>query len=512
MGKRRINRRRRARKQRRILLLAGIAFACILIIYGIISLLFYRSLSKTEKAEIYQGIYVGRTNVSGLKKKEAVEKVNAQFEKEKSGELTFKAGEKEEKVKYEELGISLANVEKAVDKAVAYGKKGNIWGRYFKVRKLKKEKKVFDITYRTDEEQAKKLLEKRVLPLLDHATDASIRRENGEFVVEAEKSGVTLDVEGTMKKIEKFLNGKWDGKNGTLKAVSKEHNPKVKASDLETIKDKLGTFKTYCGSGQSRVTNIENGTRKINGSVIMPGEEFSAGDAMRPLTKDNGYVEAGAYENGKVVQDIAGGICQVSTTLYNAVINAELEITSRQPHSMVVGYVKPSRDAAIAGDYKDLKFKNNLETPVYIEGYVSDGYVVFSIYGKETREEGREIEFVSETLETTEAPREYKVSKSLPLGETNTTGNPHDGVKAQLWKVVKENGKEVSRKVFNKSTYNSSPLIVEVGIKTDNSEAAAVIKEAVATQNKEKVSAAISKAKEIAAASEKAEEAEKKEE
>ena len=89
----------------------------------------------------------------------------------------------------------------------------------------------------------------------------------------------------------------------------------------------------------------------------MPGDEFSAGKAMQPFEKSNGYVEAGAFENGELVQSIAGGICQVSTTLYNAVIESELEVTSRQPHSMTVNYVKPSTDAAIVEIIKDFKFK-----------------------------------------------------------------------------------------------------------------------------------------------------------
>ena len=139
----------------------------------------------------------------------------------------------------------------------------------------------------------------------------------------------------------------------------------------------------------------------------MPGQELSAGNTMRPFTEEEGYVEAGAYENGEVVKDIAGGICQVSSTLYNAVINAELEVTSRQPHSMIVNYVKPSKDAAIAGDYKDLKFKNNTKYPIYIEGYVAGEEVHFNIYGKDTRAEGRKVEYISETLSTEEIQKKY---------------------------------------------------------------------------------------------------------
>ena len=129
--------------------------------------------------------------------------------------------------------------------------------------------------------------------------------------------------------------------------------------------------------------------------------------AMRPYTKENGFAEAGAYQNGKVIQSMGGGICQVSSTLYNAVILAELGVEQRQPHSMLVDYVQPSMDAAIAGDYKDMKLKNTTETPIYIEGYVSGGYVTFTIYGKETRPENRTIKFVSETLSTKDGGKKF---------------------------------------------------------------------------------------------------------
>ena len=129
----------------------------------------------------------------------------------------------------------------------------------------------------------------------------------------------------------------------------------------------LGGFSTdFSSSAAGRATNVKNACSLINGSVIYPGEQFSVYEAISPITTDNGYQIAGAYENGQVVDSVGGGVCQVATTLYNAVIRAELDIVQRYNHSMIVSYVKPSDDAAIAGTYKDLKFKNNLDNPVYI--------------------------------------------------------------------------------------------------------------------------------------------------
>ena len=224
----------------------------------------------------------------------------------------------------------------------------------------------------------------------------------------------------------------------------------------------------------------------------MPGDEVSVHDATAPYDEEHGYVPAGSYENGQVVDTYGGGICQVSTTLYNALLYAELEIVERYPHSMMVNYVDPSRDAAIAGDTKDLTFKNNQETPVYIEGRIDDSNQLhFTIYGKETRDENRSVEFVSETLAEEEYEVKYEEDPSAPLGSVSYEGSPHTGKSARLWKVVSENGKEVEREIVNNSHYNKSDQIIKIGTKSDNASAAAAVRSAIATQDYSKIMAAI---------------------
>ena len=168
----------------------------------------------------------------------------------------------------------------------------------------------------------------------------------------------------------------------------------------------------------------------------------------------------------KVVETYGGGICQVSTTLYNAVLYAELEVVKRFPHSMLVAYVDPSRDAAIAGDTKDFVFKNNYENPIYIEGEITaDNQLTFRIYGKETRSENRSVEYESETTATEEYKVIFQDDPTLPAGQKEYEGSPHNGKSARLWKIVKENGKEVSREVINQSEYRRSDEIIRVGTK-----------------------------------------------
>ena len=205
-----------------------------------------------------------------------------------------------------------------------------------------------------------------------------------------------------------------------------------------------------------RTNNIKTGASKLDGLVVYPGETISVSEAIGPTTAENGYYPAGSYENGTTVETYGGGICQVSTTLYNAVIRAELEIVTRAAHSMIVSYVEPSMDAAIADGIKDLQFKNNQETPIYIEGYTSGGIIYFNIYGKETRPSNRRVDFVSEVTSQTEPEKEYVAVGDQPVGYIETTTKPHIGYTARLWKIVYENDVEVSRKVFNNSKYNPS--------------------------------------------------------
>lgn len=168
---------------------------------------------------------------------------------------------------------------------------------------------------------------------------------------------------------------------------------------------------------------------------------------------------------------------------------------------MTVNYVKPSRDAAIAGDYKDFRFKNNLDTPIFVEGYVANGNVVFTIYGKETRKADRKVEYVSEVL-STEAPKKKFVAQTgASIGSLSEKKGTHKGMTARLWKVVYEGGKEVSREIFNKSSYKPSVTTVSVGTASSNPAYTKQMQDAIKTQDESKIKATIAdiKAKEAAA-------------
>lgn len=491
---------RRANRQRqRILVLGGAVLAVALIVFFACYFTARSAVNKVPENIICDNIFIDDIDVSGMNAKEAKAALKEKLTEYQALKITLKAEEAKVDVTLGDLGFEMKSTDKLIEKAVAYGKEGSIWNRHSDIKALEENKKVIKATYTVDAKAVEKVIAEKMPELENAAKNATITRSNGTFVFTDEVKGVAIDSAESVKAIETYFNKKWAKKDGSVELVTKIDEPKVTRAQLENVKDLLGTFTTTCGTGGGRVQNIVTGAKHINGAVLMPGEVYSANAAMEPYTFDNGYAEAGSYENGKVVQSMGGGICQVSSTLYNAVILAELEIVERAAHSMLVSYVEPSMDAAIAGDYKDLKFKNNSDTPIYIEGYVSGGKITFNIFGKETRSASREIKYVSEVVSSTPAGEKF-VASGDPVGTIKKASSGYTGMKAKLWKVVYENGVEVSREVVNNSSYRASAAVFNVGTASDNAEAAAIVGNAIASNDRATIEAAVSQAQAIIAA------------
>lgn len=475
--------------------LFGLLLFCSILVLSISYVILKGYVSKYPGDRICKNIFIGSADVSGMTKQEAEDEMAKLLAAGRQATVTMQVDDQEEAASLEELGLGYRDIKKQVKAAYDYGKAGSLWHRFWKLKKLSGEKQVIKADYVLSKKQVKKLMDERIVPLADHARNATMERKGQEFKIIEEKQGKTVDTEKSAAALLKHLNDGWDQKDFTVRMVQKEEKPTVKAADLKTVKDKLGSYSTDAGGGE-RLQNLKTGVEKLNGTVLAPGEEISVHDATAPYDKEHGYVAAGSYENGKVVETYGGGICQVSTTLYNAVLFAELEVTERYPHSMLVAYIDPSRDAAIAADVKDFKFKNSYDTPVYIEGGIDeDGQLKFTIYGRETRKKGRTVEYESEITATEEYGRTYKEDPSAPLGSMEYEGSPHTGKTARLWKIVKEDGKEVSRDVINESTYRKSNEIIKVGTASDNGAASGIVSGAIASQDGTKINAAISKAR-----------------
>ncbi len=443
---------------------------------------------KSENNTIADRIYIGDVSVGGMTADEAEDAVEAYVNGLAQETITLKVDDRSVETTAGEIGLTWENRE-TVQEAVSFGKSGNLIARYKSSKDLEHEDKVFRLPLTVDEGKLTAYLEAHAEEINREAVDFGLTRENGEFQITGGDTGIVVNVEQSVEAIDTFFADGWT-EQPTVELAAEIAQPQGSEEELKKVKDVLGTFHTnYASSASGRKTNVANGCSKINGSLIYPGEEFSVYEAVSPFNADNGYKLAGAYENGTTVESYGGGICQVSTTLYNAVIRAELEVTQRSGHSMIVTYVDPSADAAIAGTYKDLKFKNTTDAPIYIDGYTTGSEIYFTIYGEETRPSNREVSFVSETLSTTQPTVKFQASGDA-VGTITKTQSSHTGKTAQLWKIVKVDGVEESREVFNKTTYNMSPTIYSVGTASANGEAVAAMNAAIATQDEGTIRAA----------------------
>lgn len=438
---------------------------------------------ENDERLIADNIYIGEVAVGGMTEAQATEAVEDYVASLADTAFTLTVDDKSVTATAADFGVEWSN-QILVKDAMGVGRTGNLIERYKSKKDLEHENLVYDITYTADREKVVAFLEQNTADMNQEAVNYGLIRENGAFTITDGQNGVAVDVEQSADDIVSYIENTWTQTDDTLSLAANVVEPEGTLEQLSRVKDVLGTFTTdFSTSGAGRAQNVRNGASKVNGHVLYPGEQFSVYDAVNPFTAENGYELAGSYENGTTVQTYGGGICQVSTTLYNAVIRAELSIDERFCHSMIVSYVKPSMDAAIAGTYKDLKFTNNYDFPIYIEGYTSGMQITFTIYGEETRDAGREVSFESETTSTTEPEIKFVQDSSQPVGYVNTEQNSHTGYTAKLWKIVKENGVEVSREVYNNSTYNASPKIITVGTKSDSEEAVAAVKAAITTKD-----------------------------
>lgn len=451
---------------------------------------------------IADGVKIGSVDVSGMTGSDAKNAVTEYINSLKAATFTLTGAEdKTVEATAEDMGVT-ADVDSAVEKAQAVGKSGSLIRRYKETQDLKKSDVVIDMKLQVDKQKTANLLYANGDSLNVKAVNMGLKRENGVFTVIDGQDGQEVDYVQSVYAINDFLVDQWDGSNNTIQLVVNDVKPEGSEEELAKVKDVLGTFTTtFPLNSAGRTQNVTRGCESINGSVVYPGEEFSADAAMRPYTEDNGYALAASYSNGTTVESFGGGICQVSTTLYNAVIRAELEVTARFNHSMTVGYVDLSADAAIAGDYKDFKFVNNSDAPIYIEGSCSGGVLTFTVYGEETRPADRQVSFESETLETIDPEVQYNVTSSQPVGYYHVDQSSHTGYKARLWKVVTVDGVEQSREVFNNSTYKASPKIITVGTGGASEEQTAQIQGAVGSNDEAQIQGAIAAVQgEIAAA------------
>lgn len=281
------------------------------------------------------------------------------------------------------------------------------------------------------------------------------------FIFEEGVAGAALNREKLIADMKNAL----DAGGGSIARQITRTEPSVTVAD---IKDDYGlrssAVTNASSSSSNRLNNIKLALASINGYILRPGDEFSFNGVVGQRTSERGYKLAAAYSGGEVTEELGGGICQVSTTLFNAAVKADLEITERRAHSMPVSYVDKGKDATVSWGSQDLRFKNNTDAPVCIVARLTDEKrVKIGIFGL-VMEDGRYITVEAETTETIDFKTTYQENAFLMPGTTNVLQQGRKGYKATAYKLVwAADGTLISREVLCKSTYAKRDAIIEVG-------------------------------------------------
>ena len=421
---------------------------------------------KTSVLTCIDGIYIENIDVSGMTKDEVQNAIDQKISDLSLDPVTLYAGDRSAVVTAGDLGLYCPD-ENLAEEAVNIGRRGNIVKRFLADQYVRRNGRiVLPLKLSVSENRVTDALNRSLTSLNSDPKAASIEIQSDGTLEKKDKTdGIQVDVAKSAVRVTEYMDNEWNGGAGGVRVTYKVIPASQNEADLEGITDQLGSYTTqFDPSNTGRVTNIRRAAELIDGTIIQPGAEFDFSNDEGKTTAENGFELAGSYENGNVVDTYGGGICQASTTLYNAVLRAELDITERHPHSITVNYVDPSLDAAIADGSKNFRFRNSTDHAIYIYAKTGKDSVTFAVLGKETRDASRKLKFESRTVSTTPYTTAVKLDSSRNYGVIESSGG-HDGLEAQAWKSVYVNGVKQSEEQVNDSEYSMSPLTYLVGIK-----------------------------------------------
>lgn len=457
---------RKRKSGKRKLFVVLIVLAVLVAGAGIYAYTYAASAVSAADGTILKGVSISGIDVGGMDKDEAKSRLDGCISDSEDAVISLKAGERVRKVSYSSFDPEYDSAQSVSD-AYDVGRKGNPFRRYAEVKRAEKNEEDIDLAVSVKASKIKTVLKQNESKLVSTPVNAYITEKNGKGEIVKGRKGHKILYASSVEAVDRVFEADWTGKDRTVTLKTKKSDPEVTSSDLKGLTDIMGTYQTsYSGSTYGRCRNIENGASILNGTIVEPGEEFSMYKTVTPFSPENGYYLAGTIVGEKHIDDYGGGICQVSTTLYNAVIRSELKVTERHNHSLMIGYVPASADASIASEDFDFKFKNNKDDPIYIYAQAGGGSIKITIFGNDKRPANRTVEFESVVVNYIPyGTKVIKKDKTLEAGKKKIDTPGQTGCNAQLWKIVLVDGKVKSRTKFNTSHYNKVDQKVILGTK-----------------------------------------------
>lgn len=502
-----------------------IFISAFIIVLTLIALSFIFGFITSKSNKIISGVSVNGVNISNLTKEEALQKLNLQLSPNLEKELTLTHNDYSTTLNLADIQSSF-NFETAINNAYNIGRsESNIFANNKKIINTFFTKINIIPTISYNEEALSSKIDKINNELPDKVVNSSYKIENNNLIVSNSSNGNrisnnafinsitnciinnsnsieipveqfeadTVDIEAIYNEIHKdaidayYSTNPYEihkEENGLDFAISlddakklvsqnqesftiplKVLKPKVTVKSLgqEAFPDLLATYSTTYSTGNAnRATNIALAVKSVNGYVLMPGETFSYNSTVGERTASRGYKEAGVYLNGEVTTGLGGGICQVSSTLYNAILLANLEIVERSNHTFKPTYVPAGQDATVSWGAPDFKFKNNRNYPIRISASTSNGTILFNVYGLKS-DDDYQVKILSYEVGSIPFSTQYQETSSLPSGTQKVSQAGSNGCKTQTYKVLYKNGAEVSKTLLNSDTYKPHNQVVLVG-------------------------------------------------
>lgn len=435
-----------------------IVLPLIIIIGGILGGGYYIYETDINLDTIYEGIKIDGHNVGGKTKVEAMEFLSKQKEidnTDKSINLSYE--EKIYHINLSDIGYSY-DYEAAINEAYDLGREGNVFNRYSSIKSFKRTNKLVELKPTYDRDLVLKLVDGIEDDINQDSKDATLEFKDGNFVVYEEMAGRTLRKGELINLIIDNINELKD-----INIPVDKVEAMVTKKLLGRINGIIGQFSTsFKGSSYGRIQNIKVASQSVSNMLVMPGEQISFNDQVGPINGKYGFMEAPVILNGELTPGMGGGVCQSSTTLYNALLLADVSIVERHPHSIAASYVPRGTDGAVASGYLDLKFKNDFDFPIYIDSEIIGNNIKFYIYG-DTTSKDYSVKIEPELIQTLPYKVVEVLDQNAQPGSRELTQEGRTGYKVRTYKSIIKDGKVIERNLINSDYYREKNFIYKVG-------------------------------------------------
>lgn len=426
-------------------------------IYGTVIAVLLIAVALLILANIYtgntirKGIRIEQTDVSWLSKDEAKTRISNSLgdiiNKEK---MTLLYEDRKWEIKLSEIGYAM-KVDEAVQQAYYIGREGSIFQKVYQSMLLSMNGQDLKVEESYEKVKLKSILKKIKTECDSIEKNAEIAYNDGKITFIKEKLNRSLDIDRNIELIENQLI---ERNFEDIKLIVEERKPHIVYNDIKDINGIVSYYSTQFNMGDTnRTDNIKLASSRISNRILLPGESFSMNNVLGPRTHENGYKEAPIIFKNELVPGTGGGVCQVSSTLYNSVLLAGLDVIEREHHSMPLNYISPGRDATINEDTIDFRFVNNLENPISLHAEVNGNRLNIRVLGKK-REDGVEIKLKTQIIGVySPKPDEVIVDNNLQAGQKMIERKAIKGLRVILFRESYKNGKLQRREKLTEDYY-----------------------------------------------------------